>query len=1798
MKVVKKKQVLSLALSALFLASSLPLQAIAADTGRDTKEAARTVEGTAMITPECEVLVSSGTSTAHYAVDGITNETYQWASDEMKTPGAGPEADQTPQWLTVDLGASVTQPVEIEAVQLWYNMKVWPMVYEIQTSSDNGEEDAWTTLARVERSPFNGAVKNGAGQDIADETGNDTPASAANTDTITLDTTPALAEGASVERYVRFYVEKVNTKAPGNNVCLREIQIYAKPEQEPQEPTEEPWNLALNRPVKASGSVQDTKPGNVVDGSTQTQWNSPDLKNFIATDTSKDNEAQTPQWVQIDLGATGSTLSSVNITYVNNKVWAMEYKIETTDTPDDEGSWQEVAHVSRASANSTLVNGAGQNIADPATYTDTVTATSVPALTKTVLGQYVRIHILKTNAQAPGGNNVNIREIAIMGTNPDIHPPVDVNEEMNKVTVSNPAVGDTQITLPATAAGADLVVRGSELENVVANNGTISQWNIGSRDVTLLLRLTDKSDETSYAQKNVTVTVPDHSSSYPAEWFPTVTNPNPKPEVIPTVQEWYGYEGSFTLTADSKVILNDRANVGLSKVADNLVADVKEISGITLTVETGTAPTSAHDIYIESLTDPNAYDVGEEGYVMVTNDQGLHIYAPTYTGCLYGTITAEQILWQAQDHVSIPKGIMRDYPAYEVRGLMLDVARTPYRYQQLKDYAKIMLWYKMNEFHLHVNDNDNCNINNATVDTHSGFHRLESEKFPSLTSETKHAGVPEDLINSDYYNNNADYQGNPTYTKEQWRELTQMCEDMGMYVLTELDMPGHSLLYNKYAAENPDNIDWLEGGTMLNGGTSTEGYLELLDLTGENKDRALRFATTLWNEYTEGTDPVVSGDVVHIGADEYWVHNTETNNAFAKFADSLRKTIQDNLGADTKIRMWGAGTGSFATAETALGKTAQQLAEDYQLDIWHTNYEHASERVAEGYQVINCRDAFLYANPGRTNRDVPNAEYLFYDWNPTMFGGYNPLLGEPNLLGAKGVVWGDQSQEGMTEKDIHQRVLRTVSILSEKTWGGTEEDDTFTEYELRADRLAEGPGTQIAMDVDSASSLVLDYDFHNVSADGSKVYDASGNGYDATLTGGSVSDGWLTFDGETLLETQLKTLSYPYTVSFDLKLTAQDGTANTTESSLFSGYDGRIQVAGTADGSLSADVNYFTRDFNYQVPTDGTAVNITIVGTFQATRLYVDGQLVTFLSQKQDQDGVGPNAVSTLYSSVLLPLEKIGQDFHGQMANLKVYNKALSAQEVAGTDDGMVNVAQNAYAGGDSYKSSDASGQDNGVQRTRIAMKAVDGETFTSDDDASSEIYSYWQGDHGDSSLTIDLGQVRTISRVDLHWRTDGVGRDIKIMTSTDGTSWTEAKVVSGNTAARQSVTLDAPVEARFVKMQGNQTNGVYKLQEMLVYETVDKTQLNTKLTEAEQAVTERTLTFEHRGSVEEQALFEAVVMARALSQSPLATAEEVEQSVAALTDALDGLSELPAQVDKSKLQAAITEAEKLQESDYTAASWSAFQTALTAASWSAFQTALAAARQMLDSETASQTQVDDALTALDNAVKALEKAPAPVVDKSELQAAITEAEKLQKDDYTAASWSAFQTALAAAKTVAEDEGASQIQVDDALTALDNAVKALEKAPVVDKSELQAAITEAEKLQKDDYTVESWSAFQTALAAARQMLDSETASQPQVDDALTALDNAVKALEKAPEPTPSVEPSVEPTTEPTAQPTSEPTAQPSAEPTPGVSDAPVTDNVPPTGDQNNMTLWVTLLVVCAVVVVAIVVYRAKSNKKR
>ena len=300
-------------------------------------------------------------------------------------------------------------------------------------------------------------------------------------------------------------------------------------------------------------------------------------------------------------------------------------------------------------------------------------------------------------------------------------------------------------------------------------------------------------------------------------------------------------------------------------------------------------------------------------------------------------------------------------------------------------------------------------------------------------------------------------------------------------------------------------------------------------------------------------------------------------------------------------------------------------------------------------------------------------------------------------------------------------------------------------------------------------------------------------------------------------------------------------------------------------------------------------MEITIVGTFQGTKVYADGQLVSFLSQKTDQDG--RSGVNTLYSSVLLPLQKIGQDFSGSLADIRVYNKAFSAEEVKaafdGMDDGKVTVAQNTYAGSDSYRSGDA--QDDAEQRTRTSAKAIDGDAFAvkSDraaqpDNSTSDIYSYWRGDHQDSALTIDLGQTREISEIGIQWRYGGKGKDFDILTSMDGENWSTAKQVRGNGDFFQTIVLNTPVNARYVKMQGIQSNAsIYMIQEFMVYETVDKAALNALLEEA--------------AGHTDAAVRKAAVFAQAMLENPLATISEVAAAADALELALEqAVIELP----------------------------------------------------------------------------------------------------------------------------------------------------------------------------------------------------------------------------------------------------------------------------------------------------------------
>lgn len=137
------------------------------------------------------------------------------------------------------------------------------------------------------------------------------------------------------------------------------------------------------------------------------------------------------------------------------------------------------------------------------------------------------------------------------------------------------------------------------------------------------------------------------------------------------------------------------------------------------------------------------------------------------------------------------------------------------------------------------------------------------------------------------------------------------------------------------------------------------------------------------------------------------------------------------------------------------------------------------------------------------------------------------------------------------------------------------------------------------------------------------------------------------------------------------------------------------------------------------------------------------------------------------------------------------------------------------------------------------------------------------------------------------------------------------------------------------------------------------------------------------------------------------------------------------------------------------------------------------------------------------------------VVDvDTRLDILIQKAEELLADSeqHTAASISNLQAALNAAKTVAEDSQASDEEINEAYSALAEAMTSLVRK--AEKSELKTALDKANEIlaDSDRYVEESITGLQAAADAAQAVYDKEDVSPAEIGEAVKSLvDEILKA---------------------------------------------------------------------------------------
>ena len=219
---------------------------------------------------------------------------------------------------------------------------------------------------------------------------------------------------------------------------------------------------------------------------------------------------------------------------------------------------------------------------------------------------------------------------------------------------------------------------------------------------------------------------------------------------------------------------------------------------------------------------------------------------------------------------------------------------------------------------------------------------------------------------------------------------------------------------------------------------------------------------------------------------------------------------------------------------------------------------------------------------------------------------------------------------------------------------------------------------------------------------------------------------------------------------------------------------------------------------------------------------------------------------------------------------------------------------------------------------------------------------------------------------------------------------------------------------------------------------SVDKTDLNKTIADA------KSKTKEHYSDTTWTNLQSVLAEAEKVTNNPAAKQSEVDHINEKLKAAIDTLN-----VDKTKLQEQLKDAETKQEANYSPKTWNDFKQAEIKAKEINNQT----------TPLPKQSEIDAATKALQDAIKAL------AVDKTALQNAINTANNKRKEEYTTQTWKALEEALAAANPVNADENTTQSKVNAATEKLEEAIKNL--VPLTEKPILKFVDTDKKVLDKE-----------------------------------------------------------------------------------------------------------------------------------
>ncbi len=428
-------------------------------------------------------------------------------------------------------------------------------------------------------------------------------------------------------------------------------------------------------------------------------------------------------------------------------------------------------------------------------------------------------------------------------------------------------------------------------------------------------------------------------------------------------------------------------------------------------------------------------------YTLEVAPRKITVTGKNEPGLFYGVQTLLQLIpariyeenGEPVGKLAIPSVKIEDAPAFEYRGMHLDVARHFMPVEFIKEYIDYLALHKMNYFHWHLTDDQGW--------------RIESKKHPRLNEVGSYRDAtiigiyPGTGIDSTRYGG--------YYKIEEMKEIVEYAAKRYITIVPEIDLPGHCMAilatYPHFGTEDNAAVKTAH----------TWGIFNKLNNVLAPSEEVFSFLDDVFNELMD----IFPGPYIHMGADEcahkWWDNSPKTQKFIAehnlKDGKGLQKYFAERVAATIKAR------GRIPVGWDEMVDNG--LPEDVAVMVWRSKSKWMRAADA-GHKIIMTPSTYNYLNrqqrPDETRlahrgRDLSLDAVYNQDPTPDSLS----VAQQQHIIGGQACMWTEYFH---TPEDVEYAIFPRLSAAAEVFW--TKEElkdynrflegmpDMFARYEL------------------------------------------------------------------------------------------------------------------------------------------------------------------------------------------------------------------------------------------------------------------------------------------------------------------------------------------------------------------------------------------------------------------------------------------------------------------------------------------------------------------------------------------------------------------------------------------------------------------------------------------------------------------------------------------------------------------------------------------------------------------------------